>query len=67
MAHPGSWFGLPEFGITERIGDLLGLQKDPQSGGSQLYDDVSLTERFTNPFNPYLLSIFQDFKPYYSI
>ncbi len=34
--HAGSWLGLPDFGITEKIGDVLGRQRTSQ-GGSQLF------------------------------
>lgn len=34
MVHIGSW-GLPDFGITEKIGDYFGLSRNDQ-GGSQL-------------------------------
>lgn len=33
--HPGSWFGLPDFGITEAIGSFLGAPQTSQ-GGSNL-------------------------------
>lgn len=35
MAHAGSWFGLPDFGITEKIGGVLGRPTTSQ-GGSNL-------------------------------
>lgn len=35
MAHPGSWWGLPDFGATEKLSSLLGLQPTSQ-GGSNL-------------------------------
>jgi hypothetical protein len=38
--HPGSWFGLPDFGVTEAIGGLFGGQRTAQ-GGSNLYGPQS--------------------------
>ena len=34
--HPGSWFGLPDFGVTEAIGSLFGSPTTAQ-GGSALH------------------------------
>lgn len=34
LPHAGSWAGLPDFGITEAIGDFLGAPRNAQ-GGSQ--------------------------------
>lgn len=34
--HKGSWFGLPEFGVTEKIGSLLGSPTTKQ-GGSNIF------------------------------
>ena len=34
--HSGSWFGLPDFGITESIGRILGAPKTAQ-GGSNIF------------------------------
>lgn len=34
--HSGSWFGLPDFGITEYIGGLTGAPKTPQGGSNLL-------------------------------
>lgn len=36
MAHAGSWFGLPDFGISEAIGNILGSPRTPQ-GGSNIF------------------------------
>ena len=38
MAHAGSWFGLPDFGITEKIGSFLGGSNAPLTaqGGSNI-------------------------------
>lgn len=35
-AHSGSWFGLPDFGVTEAVGGLLGQPRTAQ-GGSNLF------------------------------
>lgn len=34
--HSGSWFGLPDFGITEKVGSLLGSGRTSQ-GGSNIF------------------------------
>lgn len=34
--HAGSWFGLPDFGITEAIGGLLGAPRTAQGGSNVL-------------------------------
>ena len=34
--HPGSWFGLPDFGLTEWAGSLLGANKTNQGGSDIL-------------------------------
>lgn len=39
MVHSGSWLGLPDFGITEKLGDLVGVSRTPQ-GGSNLSGSV---------------------------
>lgn len=36
MVHIGSW-GLPDFGATEFVSDLLNIPRDPTTGGSQNY------------------------------
>lgn len=38
--HKGSWFGLPDFGLTEFISDLSGKPRDPNTGGSQNFQSV---------------------------
>jgi len=48
MAHAGSWFGLPDFGVTERLSDIFqGPQTRTSQGGSNLLPSAS------NIINPY--------------
>lgn len=36
MAHPGAWFGLPDFGVTEWVSDKLGRTRTAD-GGSNIF------------------------------
>lgn len=48
MAHIGSW-GLPDLGITEFVGGLLGKPKDPVTGGSQIFSGGTNTPPAQTP------------------
>ncbi len=39
--HPGSWFGLPDFGVTEAIGGLLGSGRNAQGGSNIIPNNIS--------------------------
>lgn len=42
MVHPGSWWGLPDLGITEKLSNVLGQPRTAQ-GGSNLSGTVDYT------------------------
>lgn len=46
--HKGSWFGLPDFGVTEKINDLLKRPRTNQ-GGSNLYGSQIKSSAQTKP------------------
>lgn len=41
--HQGSWLGLPDFGLTEKIGDFFGSQRTTQ-GGSNIFGTKNASE-----------------------
>ena len=51
--HIGSW-GLPDFGITEAIGKIIGAPTTPQ-GGSNLDRSSSPTQFYTPPSSPAII------------
>ena len=48
MAHSGSWFGLPDFGITEAIGSAVGAGRTAQGGSNVLGNVGSLPTTIDN-------------------
>lgn len=53
--YSGSWFGLPDFGITEKIGSVLGKEPTYQGGSNLLgsYPQASVTPapNYQTPYN----------------
>jgi hypothetical protein len=49
MANKGSWFGLPDFGITEKIGQFLGATPTQQGGSNVIGGDVSRLSSVVSP------------------
>lgn len=47
-SHAGSWFGLPDFGVTEALGGLFGAQRTPQ-GGSNISAAFSPSQKAQTP------------------
>lgn len=50
LPHKGSWLGLPDFGITEKVGDLMGKPRNVQ-GGSTLLANGSSALNNTQPLS----------------
>ena len=50
--HAGSWFGLPDFGVTEAIGGLLGGQRTAQGGSNILGASTKAAAPVATPANP---------------
>lgn len=51
LPHSGSWFGLPDFGVTEKIGSFLGTPQT-QQGGSNLSSVFAPQASTPQPFVP---------------
>lgn len=50
--HPGSWFGLPDFGVTEAIGSLFGGAKTAQGGSDIFLNPGNHPPSFQGPVKP---------------
>ena len=52
MAHAGSWFGLPDFGITEWVSDRVGAKRTAQGGSNLLGNQQAAPPPQTPPKTP---------------
>lgn len=43
LPHAGSWFGLPDFGVTEAVGGLLGRPRSAQGGSNIIGNNKAST------------------------
>jgi hypothetical protein len=54
--HSGSWFGLPDFGITEAVGGLFGAPRTAQ-GGSNIFGSAQKAASPTQTSTPNYLTV----------
>lgn len=54
--HQGSWLGMPDYGITEAIGGLLGTPRTAQGGSNILGTNQSSANNNNNNLNNYNIS-----------
>lgn len=54
MAHSGSWFGLPDFGVTEKLGSIFNIPTTSQGGSNLIGSNPSaqVLGQSTSSYNP---------------